>query len=292
MKQTIGFIGLGNIGNPMAMQVLKQEGELYIYDVSAASAENLIKAGASFEENIPALAKKCDLIFLSLPGPDEVSQVMGEILPNISEQSIVLDLTTSSVEKVRMIEKTALEKGIYYLDAPVSGGSMGAEAANLTVLVSGNEAALEKSRQAIEAFGSNIVYFGDSVGTGTLIKLANNQILFAVQALCAEALVLAAKAGMDAKRTCEILRTCSSASFLLLADLFVNRDFDSVIFPTVLANKDMAMALESARELGVSMPVTEAAQALYERGVDSGLARENFSSIIKLLEADANIDSA
>ena len=289
MIQKIGFIGLGNIGNPMAARLLAAGYELHIYDLNKAAGENLIEAGAVWESSIKNLSQIAEVIFLSLPGPDESSQVVEEIIKspekNTAEGNIILDLTTNSMQTARMLEKKSLEHGIFYLDCPVSGGTAGAENGTLTALISGNPEAFEKSREIISSFSSRIDYLGENAGAGTILKLINNQIFLSTQILCAEGLVLAKKAGMDQKEVLEILKTCSSAPYISLAGLFLSEDFDTAYFPTLLANKDVAMTLKTAEELGVSMPVTEAAQSIYQKGVDGQLGSKNFTSVIQLLEA-------
>ena len=289
-KPNIGFIGTGNIGNPMAEQVLSSFKALKVCDSNPAAVKNLVQLGADFIESPKKLASDCDIILLSLPGPDQVKSVMNEIFAVALPKTIVLDLTTNSVDSVKNIEKQSLAKDISYLDVPVSGGAHGAKAGTLTAMASGNKEIFETVRPVLSAFASNIVYLGAETGTATIVKLVNNQLLFCTQVLYAEGLVLAAKSGLDPKRVHEIIQTCSAAPFTSMGTFFLSRDFEAPIFSTLLADKDVSMALRSAKELGVSMPATEAAGLLYKRGVEKDGGARNFFSIIELLEKDANLD--
>ncbi len=290
--QTLGFIGTGTIGNPMAKRLVDAGHVLVVHDVRRAAAENLIAAGARWAESPRAVAEQCRVVFTSLPGPREVDAVVrGEqgLLAGARAGDVHLDLSTSSLDAVRELAGFEARAGVALIDAPVSGGAHGAAQGTLTVMASGERAAFERIEPLLGAFAKRVFYLGAS-GSGTLAKLVNNQIFLCAGLLLQEGFVLAAKAGLDAKALLEVVRASSGATYAALADLTFGRSFDQAFFQLGLAEKDVSLALASARALGVPMPVTEAAHATYARALAAGLGRKSFLATLLAIEEAAGAE--
>ncbi|MBV1906381.1 MAG: NAD(P)-dependent oxidoreductase [Pseudomonadales bacterium] len=287
----IGFIGTGEIGNPMAEQILKAGYPLSVFDLDKKAAENLLGLGAKWASSIEDIARKNDVVFTSLPGPTEVEAVIcqpGGLISGASKGLIHVDLSTSSIVAVKRAKERELEAGIHFLDAPVSGGAVGARNASLSVMVSGDKAAFDTAEAVIKCFGGNVFYLGEENGKGTMAKLINNAILFAANQVVQEGLVLGKKAGFEMEELHEILKASSSASHLGMMPLYLSRKFDKG-FPVKLAEKDLAMALESARALHTITPAITAAHQTFLKSIATGRGHKMFAATLETLEQDAGI---
>lgn len=287
----IGFIGTGTIGGPMAMRLIDAGHALRVFDLSAAATRGHEHKGAKRAASVREIAEHCAVIFLSLPGPKQIEDVVldaGGLLTHAPQGVTVIDLSTNGIALNRRIAEQAARQGVHYLDAPVSGGRVGAVAGKLAVMVGGDRAAFDATRHLIECFGENIFYMGDA-GAGTLTKLINNQIFLAASVLVQEGFVMGVKAGMDPSAVLEVLKVSSAASVLGRASLFLSRKFDQDIFSLAIAAKDIDVALASAAALGAEMPMTTAASGIYQRAVAEGLGGQDFYATVKVLEAAAGV---
>jgi 3-hydroxyisobutyrate dehydrogenase len=288
----VGFVGTGTMGRPIARRLLEAGHELVVFDVSTDASAALADDGAQVVESPSQVAEVCRVVFTSLPGPIEIEEaVTGSkgILAGARDGDIHVDLSTSSYEAVRRLQGLEARAGIQLIDAPVSGGVEGLERGTLAVLASGDRAAFERIEPLLLSFSKKVFHLGD-VGTGTLTKLVNNLIFLCGGVLVQEGLVLAEKAGLDSDQLLGVLKESSASAYTGLAGLFLGRDFENVIFKLGIAEKDVALALESARNLGVSMPLTEAGHAVYRRARESGLGDEVFYATLKTLEEAAGIE--
>lgn len=282
----IGLIGIGTMGRPIGQRMLDAGHDLVIYDVSRKAGKALTENGARWADSPADAARKCRIVFTSLPGPPEVEEtVTGEngILAGAERGDVHVDLSTNSFDTVRRLHEIEAEAGVHLIDAPVSGGAMGAERGTLAVMASGDPAAFERVEPVLAAFSKNVFHLGEA-GTGTLTKLVNNLIFLCGGVLVQEAFVLAAKAGLDTGQLLGVLKTSSASAYTGLAGLFLARDFDNAIFKLGIAEKDVALALESADKLGVPMPMTEAGHSVYRRAREAGLGDEVFYATLKTLE--------
>ena len=287
----IGFIGTGTIGGPMAMRLLDAGHALRVFDLNLEATRNQEESGAKRAASVTEIAQCCAVTFLSLPGPKQIEAVVlgdGGLLAHARPGATIIDLSTNAIALNREIAAQAARQGVYYLDAPVSGGRVGAVAGKLSVMVGGDRAAFDSVRYLIECFGENIFYMGDA-GAGTLTKLINNQIFLAASVLVQEGFVMGVKAGMDPSGVLEVLKVSSAASVLGRASLFLSRKFDQDIFSLAIAAKDIDVALASAAALGAEMPMTTAAAGVYQRAVADGLGGQDFYATVKVLEAAAGV---
>ena len=286
-----GFIGTGTIGSPMAMRMIDAGHALTVFDLAADATREHEAKGATRALSIAALAARCSTVFLSLPGPRQIEQVMlGDdgVLAHAAAGTVIVDLSTNAIALNRRIASAAAARGMQYLDAPVSGGRAGAVAGKLAVMVGGERAAFEAVRPLIACFGENIFYLGEA-GAGTLTKLINNQIFLAASVLVQEGFVLGAKAGMDPATVLDVLKVSSAGSVVGRAGLFLSRKFNADLFALAIASKDIDVALASAADLGVEMPMTTAAASVYHRALADDLGKEDFYATLKVLEASAGV---
>ncbi|MCZ6893571.1 MAG: NAD(P)-dependent oxidoreductase [Gammaproteobacteria bacterium] len=291
---TIGFIGTGTIGAPMALKLLEHEHTMLVFDIDSNATKAHVEQGARVAATVAEIAKACATVFLSLPGPAEIEEVvLGDdgLINHAETLATIADLSTNSLSLNRRIADIARRKGIDYLDTPVSGGKIAARDGSLAVMVGGDEAAFDEIRPLIECFGEHIFYMGPS-GAGTLTKLVNNQIFLCASVLIQEGFVMAAKAGMDPSALLKVLKVSSAGPLMTRAPLVLSRKFDLDVFALSIATKDVGVALESARAVGASMPITEAAHAVYEDALEKGFGNEDFFATVKVLENAAGVELA
>jgi len=194
----VGFIGTGNIGNPMARNLVRAGHQLVVHDRRVSASANLVELGARWADTPKAVAEQCRVLFMSLPGPPEVESVMtgpDGVLEGAGPGTVVFDLSSNSPTGIRALAARARERGVTLLDSPVSGGVGGAEKATLAVMVGGHKPAFDAHRNLLEAIGTNVFYLGD-VGAGCTVKLMNNLLALSIGTLLDEALVVGTKAGI------------------------------------------------------------------------------------------------
>ena len=287
----IGFIGTGTIGGPIAGRLLGGEDTLHVFDTRADATGALEAAGAHRASSVAAIAETCTTVFLSLPGPPQIREVVAGdngLLTHRGRIEAIVDLSTNAIALNRELAAAAEAIGIHYLDAPVSGGKVAAIDGTLAVMVGGDKATFEAIRPLIERFGNNVFYLG-APGSGTLAKLVNNQIFLAASVLVQEGFVMGAKAGMDPADLIEVLKVSSAGALMRIAPLVLSRKFDLDVFALAIAAKDIAVAIESADALGVDIPMAKAAAGVYEKALERGLGGEDFYATVKVLEAAADV---
>jgi 3-hydroxyisobutyrate dehydrogenase-like beta-hydroxyacid dehydrogenase len=288
----LGFVGTGTIGAPMAKRLLDAGHRLVVCDRVEAATAPLVAAGATRAASPREVASACRVVFTSLPGPAQVEEVAtgkDGLLAGAQAGDIHVDLSTSAFEAVRALAAREAAAGVQLVDAPVSGGVMGAAQGTLTVMASGERAAFERVEKLLGAFGKNIFYLGAS-GNGTLTKLVNNAIFLCGGLLVQETFAMAAKAGLDPNRLLEVVQKSSGAAYAGMAKLLLGRGFDNAFFQLALAEKDVALALASAKGLGVPMPVIEAAHATYVRALELGLGKKLFAATLLAVEDAASVE--
>jgi 3-hydroxyisobutyrate dehydrogenase len=294
----IGFIGLGNMGGPMALNLTRAEGnEVCVFDVRREAAAPHLEAGAKWADSPRALAAQTDLVMTSLPGPPEVEEVMfgeGGIAQGIRPGSVYVDLSTNSPSMVRRIAGALKEKGVDMLDAPVSGGAVGAKAANLAVMVGGEEAVFQKVLPVLETIGAKdqITHVG-AVGAGNVAKLAHNQLCMVTSAAIAEAFTMGVKAGIAPEALFKVVSGGAFGRGMLLQGLpavVFKGNFDRPpTFALKLARKDLALATELGREFNVPMPLAAVVEQELTEAVARGLGDKDGIVAFSLQEDRAGV---
>ncbi len=262
----VGFIGLGTMGASMATNLQKAGYTLVVHDVQRQNASHHIQAGAQWAASPRAVAEACEVVFLSLPGPPEVEAVaLGAegLIAGFKQGSACFDLSTNSPTLVRRIEKIFAERGMHLLDAPVSGGPAGARSGKLAIWVGGKKAIFDKHKAVLDAFSDAARYVGP-VGAGSVAKLVHNCAGYAIQAALAEVFAMGVKGGVEPLALWEAVRTGAVGrrrTFDGLVDQFLPGKYDPPAFALRLAHKDVTLATQLARELGVPMRLAELALA-------------------------------
>lgn len=287
----IGFIGLGTMGGGMAANVLKAGYELSVHDIRREAATPLLENGASWADTPAELAAECDVVLTSLPGPREVEAVAlgeGGVLDGMRAGGVYIDMSTSSPTLIRSIAERFADKGAAVLDAPVSGGPVGARTGRLAVMVGGDRAVYERVKPALDAIGDRVGYIG-GVGSGSIAKLMHNCIGYGLQTIVAECLTLGVKAGVDAAPLFDAICNGSVGRGSAFANTYPNTylagNFDPPSFALRLAHKDVGLALELAREYGVPMSVGSIAYQEMTAALNRGWADKD-SRIAMLLQEE------
>ena len=254
----VGFIGLGTMGAFMAANIQKAGYALVIHDIRREAGANRIAAGAVWAESPKAVAEQCDVIFTSLPGPKEVEPVVfgaDGILAGIRPGAAYFDLSTNSQALVKRFAEALAEKGAYGFDAPVSGGPKGAESGKLAIWVGGDRAVYDRCKPVLDAFGDQPAYIG-AAGSATVAKLVHNMAGYAIQTVMAEVFSMGIKGGMDPLELWQAIRQGSLGRrrmFDRVADQFLVNKYDPPAFALKLAHKDVSLAVQMGRDLGVPM---------------------------------------
>ncbi|WP_210249984.1 2-hydroxy-3-oxopropionate reductase [Labrys sp. KNU-23] len=286
----IGFVGLGIMGAPMAGHLIAAGHTLFLNTLGNVP-EDLIKAGGKAEASAADVARKADIIITMVPDTPDVETVLfgkNGVAEGLSAGKLVIDMSSISPVETKKFAKRINELGVDYLDAPVSGGEVGAKAASLTIMVGGPEAAFERARPLFETMGKNITLVGGN-GDGQTTKVANQIIVALNIEAVGEALLFASRAGADPAKVRQALMGGFAASRILEVhgDRMVKRTFDPG-FRIALHQKDLNLALTTARQLGLSLPNTATAQELFNACVSHGGAAWDHSGLVRALEIMAN----
>ena len=291
----IAYIGLGTMGSRMVRNLLKAGHEVVVNDVRREAAEPLLALGARWADSQALAASGAELTLTSLPGPREVEAVaMGEsgVLHGIAEGAIYADLSTSSASLARRMYAAFSERGAHALDAPVSGGPYGAETATLIIMVGGDAEVFERARPALDSIGNNVTYIGEA-GAGAVAKLVHNMIGIASAQLMAEAFTLGVKAGVDPEKLLEAVRGGAYGKGMSLnqgvPQVVFKGDFDDPRFALALARKDLGLATELARELGVPMAMAAVAEQGMVEAMTKGYGPKDSSAVWLLQEERAGV---
>lgn len=282
--EKIGFIGLGIMGKPMALNLLKAGYPVGVLADSQASGI-LKDAGADLWPDAAALAAGSDIVITMLPDSPQVEQVVnGGVLAGIREGSLFIDMSTIAPLVARKLYETMGEKGVQALDAPVSGGQVGAEAATLSIMVGGDEAAFSRALPVFQAMGKNIVHIGEP-GAGQTTKACNQMIVGQTIQAVAEAFTLAQKAGVDLIKMREVLLGGFAQSRIL--NLHGQRIIDQNFrpgFKIKLHQKDINIALKTGEELDLTVPGTETVARQMEAAVQQGNGELDHSALFLALK--------
>ena len=288
-QSIIGFVGIGVMGASMARHILNKGYTLHTYNRSPEKAKALIKDGAIFQENLKDLAEACNIIITIVGFPSDVQEIYFAdhgLLKNSKPGTVFIDMTTSAPQLAIEIDKCAKEKQMYALDAPISGGDIGAKNATLSIMIGGDKEVYDATQPLLECLGSNIVYQGDT-GSGQHTKMAN-QIVVATNMLgVCEALIYAKKTGLNQKKVLESISKGAAGSWALsnLAPRILEENFDPGFFVKHFI-KDMCMALESAKEYGFETPALKVALEQYYKLADMGFENDGTHGLYKVYNKD------
>jgi 3-hydroxyisobutyrate dehydrogenase-like beta-hydroxyacid dehydrogenase len=288
----LGFIGTGKIGNPMARSLLRAGHQLAVNDLQETATANLIELGAVWAGSPAEVAARSDVLFTSLPGPPEVEQVLSGrdgILSGARQGTVYFDLSSNLPSVARRLAAVAADRGVTYLDSPVSGGVSGAEQATLAVMVGGDRAAFDTYKPLLEAIGKNVFHLGD-VGAGCTAKLVNNLIGLGTQHLINEGLVAGVAAGVDARTLYEVMNVSSASAFVQRVPALLKRTFDDAPFTLKLTTKDVGLAVTMGRELGVPMPASAAIEQAMLAAMATGLGSKAMNATLLYLEQLAGVE--
>jgi 3-hydroxyisobutyrate dehydrogenase len=289
----IGFIGLGNMGLPMALNLVKAGHAVSGFDVVAAAVAKLAAAGGTAAPSLAAAASGAEVVITMLPAGKEVREVYlgeGGVLERAASGALLIDSSTIDVDTARAVASAAQAKRLPMLDAPVSGGVTGAAAATLTFMVGGSEDAFARAKPLLDAMGKTIVHAGAS-GNGQAAKICNNMMLGIAMIGVSEGFLLADKLGLDRQKLFDISSKSSGQSWALTSYCPVpglvptspaNRDYQAG-FTAAMMVKDLRLAQEAARAAGATTPLGAEAAALYGLFVAHGHGALDFSGIIRFL---------
>jgi 2-hydroxy-3-oxopropionate reductase len=286
----VGFIGLGIMGKPMALNLIKGGHQLFLHSRSGVPTE-LTAAGGTACQSSKEVAQRGDAIITMVPDTPDVEKVLfgaDGVAAGLSRGKTVVDMSSISPIETRKFAARINEFGCDYVDAPVSGGQVGAQNAGLTIMAGGPQAAFDRVSPLFELMGKNITLIGDN-GAGQICKVANQIIVALNIEAVGEALVFASKAGADPAKVRQALMGGFASSRILEVhgERMIKRTFDPG-FRIELHQKDLELALSGARALGVSLPNTATAQALFNACSADGGARWDHSALVKALEKLAN----
>jgi 3-hydroxyisobutyrate dehydrogenase len=289
----IGFVGLGNMGLPMALNLVKAGHVVSGFDVNTAAMDMLAAAGGKVTSRPAA---EVDIVVTMLPSGAEVRQVYlggGGVLDTASPDTLLVDCSTIDVDVARAVAVAAQAKGLSMLDAPVSGGVGGAQAGTLTFMVGGPQAAFARAKPLLEAMGKTIIHAGPA-GNGQAAKICNNMILGISMIAVGEAFVLAEKLGLEHQKLFDIASRSSGQCWSLTTYCPVpgpvptspaNRDYQPG-FTAAMMLKDLKLAQDAARASGAATPLGAEAAALYGLYVAHGASHVDFSGIIRFLRGE------
>ena len=292
--ESIGFIGLGNMGGGMSLNIQKAGYPMVVYDLREEVTRPLLEGGARLANSPAEVSSSSDVTFTSLPGPKEVEAVATGpegVLEGIRPGSIYVDLSSSRPTLIRELEPIFRQKGAHVLDAPVSGGKSGAASGNLAVMVGGDREVFESIKPILDSFGDKVFYAG-GIGAGSICKLVHNMIGHSVRQAIAEGLTLGVKAGVEPEAVWECMRRGSLGRMRVLHEGLVRSmfrgEYEPASFALNLAYKDISLATELAREYDVPMPMTTLAEQIALQAMNRGWGDQDSSVTVVLQEEQSN----
>ena len=292
MTVKVGFIGLGNMGNPMAGNVLKKGFSLTVFDKNPAAMANLVAAGAVAGKSASHVAEAAEVILTCLPGSPDVEALYigpGALIESTKPGSVLVDMSSVLPSTPRKLQPLAQARGIPFLEAPVSGGVTGARAATLAIMVGGDAALLERVRPILSAMGPNIYHVGP-VGAGNTIKAINNMMSSVNSLAMMEGMMVGLKAGLSLETMHAVIKDSSGNSNALarVHRALIPRNFEPG-FKVALMNKDLDTFTTIAKELNVPVSFANDAQRYQQAALAAGLGEKDTSVIFTVIEQLAGL---
>jgi 2-hydroxy-3-oxopropionate reductase len=287
MSEKVGFIGLGIMGKPMARNLMEAEYELTVHNRSPEKAEELGEEGAAVAGSPREVAQKSDVIITMLPDSPQVEEVVaGEdgVLEGIKEGSLLVDMSTISPVVTEELAEKLKERGTSMLDAPVSGGDIGAIEGTLSIMVGGDQEDFQRAKPLFEVMGKTITHVGPS-GSGQVVKAANQIVVALTIEAVSEALVLGSKGGVAPETILDVLSGGLAANKVMEVkrQKFLEHTFDPG-FRSELHHKDLGIALSAGREYGVVLPVTAIVEQMLLAMKNKGWGGEDHSALLRVIE--------
>ncbi len=289
----VGFIGLGNMGNPMAWNLLNAGHDLVIHDVRREVGKNLEDSGAQWENSAQAVAAQSEVVLTSLPGPREVESVVLDadgVFAGLRDGQGYIDLSTNSPMAMRRIADFGGENGLRVLDAPVSGGVFGARDATLTIFVGGGHENFKHYYSLLQCIGENVVYMGPA-GAGSVTKLVNNTMMFINLMAACEGLAMGAAAGLRPKALYDVITSSMGKSMALDKHVQISLKGEEMYSSIASAAKDMHLGFELAVEMGTPSKLTSLVDAAFTRMCKDGLGEADQTEIVREFMRRAGVDS-
>jgi 3-hydroxyisobutyrate dehydrogenase-like beta-hydroxyacid dehydrogenase len=282
----IGFIGLGYMGSRMAMNLVKKQHELIVYNRTKEKARELVQNGVKLAESVSELAKEVDLLFTMLANPEAVDQLaLGQegFLDSLKKGSIWVDCSTVNPSFSVKMAKLSNQKGIHFLDAPVAGSIIPAEKGELTFLVGGEEAVLYQCKPIIECMASKVLYLGPN-GKGTSMKMVINTMLAFGMVGFSESMSLGKSLELDSKTLMDVLLSSAVCPPFLSykKEIITKGDYNNTKFPLKWMHKDLVLATKSGYETGIALPVANLVKEMFALASKEGFAEKDFSAIYDL----------
>src|SRR5215510_7415427 len=287
MAMSVGFIGVGNMGNPMAGNVLKGGFAMTVFDKNPKAMANLVEAGARAAASVREVAERSEVVMTCLPASPDVEALYlepGGLIDLAKPGTVLIDLSSVLPSTPRKLEPAAKKRGVHFLEAPVSGGTSGAKAATLAIMVGGDPALLERARPVLKCIGPNIFSVGP-VGAGNTVKAINNMMACVNSIAMMEGLALGLKAGLDPNVVYEVVKASSGGSKALerILTAIVPRKFEPG-FKVFLMNKDLETFNTIAKELHVPVSFSNVAQRYQQAALAAGLGDMDTSVVFTLIE--------
>jgi 2-hydroxy-3-oxopropionate reductase len=288
MPEKVGFVGLGIMGKPMARNLMRAGYELVLYNRTRSKAKELAReGGAEVATDLEEVVQRSGVVFTMLPSPREVREIVageGGLLEGAGEGSLIVDMSTSSPVLARELARLARARGVGMLDAPVSGGDVGAEEGTLSIMAGGTAEDFQRAKPLFEAMGETVVHVGSS-GTGQVVKAANQIVVALAIEAVSEALVLGSKGGVAPEKILDVLSGGLAANKVMEVkrDKLLEHDFapgGKVEFH----RKDLVIALEAGREYGVALPVAAVVCQMFEALMAKGRGGWDHSALLTVVE--------
>ena len=290
----IGFIGVGNIGAPIAGQLLQAGHALVVHDIRCEAASALVAAGAAWSSSPAALAAECQVVATCLPGPAEMEKVClgpGELVTHLRSGGLYIDHTTNSPALVRRVCAMLAERGVAMLDAPVSGGKEGAETRDLLVMAGGEPAAFKRARPLLDTVANRVIHTG-GIGTGSIAKIMHNSASFTLDLVMAECWTAGVKAGIDAATIVNVFNEAALGHMMSLRvrlpATWLRGNFDPR-FSLALARKDLGLAQELAHATNTPMRLGALCEQEMIEAMARGWADRDASVFLTLQEERAQV---
>jgi len=291
--ETVGFIGLGNMGGPVAGHIQRAGFPMFVFDLREAATQPFRERGAKVVDSARELALQSDVIITALPMPKDVEQVAcgaNGILEGIRPQSVFIDISTSPPSLIRQLEPLFRAKGAFVLDAPVASGQPGAARGIHEVMVGGDKEIFERVKPVVRAFGDQVLHAGP-LGCGSICKLVHQMVNSTISQAIAEGLTLGVKAGVETEALWECVRRGMVGRMHVLhvqvPQTVFRNNFETDTFPLKLLRKDVGLATELARELDVSLPLANIAEQNLVAAMNRGWGDKSAYTVTFLLQEEA-----